>query len=73
MGTIGKHSLGLVVTTMDGKKISFGQANGRYFGRILSMIPLYAGFFMCAFTEKKQTLHDTITNTQVVWKGDRGS
>lgn len=66
-GTIGKLALGIVVTDMDGNKVSFGKATGRYFGKIISAIILYVGFMMAGFTEKKQGLHDILAGT-LVWK-----
>ncbi len=46
--------------------IDYKQAAKRFFGYILSSIPLLLGFAMGAFTNKKQTLHDKIANTVVV-------
>ncbi len=66
-GTIGKLALGIIVTDMEGNKISFGKATGRYFGKIISAIILYVGFMMAGFTEKKQGLHDILAGT-LVWK-----
>ena len=64
--TLGKMALGLKVTDIEGKRISFGKASGRYFGKILSGMILYIGFIMVAFTEKKQGLHDMLANTLVI-------
>jgi hypothetical protein len=33
-------------------------ATGRYFGMIVSALTLCIGFLMCAWTERKQCLHD---------------
>ena len=67
-GTLGKMALRIIVTDLDGKRISFGKASGRYFGKIISGIILYIGFIMIAFTEKKQGLHDMLASTLVVMK-----
>jgi uncharacterized RDD family membrane protein YckC len=56
--TPGKLVCGFVVTDMNGNRISFGRATGRYFGHIISALTLCIGYIMCAFTEKKQCLHD---------------
>ena len=64
--TLGKRAMGLKVITTDGQKISFGQASGRYFGKILSAIILLIGYLMMIWDDKKQTLHDKIANTLVV-------
>jgi len=66
--TLGKMALGIVVTDMDGKRISFGRAVGRNLGKIISQIILLIGYFMIAFTQKKQGLHDIIANCLVVVK-----
>jgi uncharacterized RDD family membrane protein YckC len=67
--TLGMYAMGLMVTDMEGNKITRGQAFGRLFARIPSVLLLGAGCIMAAFTPKKQTLHDTMTKTQVVWRG----
>ncbi|HEX7906081.1 MAG TPA: RDD family protein [Chitinophagaceae bacterium] len=64
--TLGKKALGLKVITTDGQQISFGQATGRYFGKILSTVILFIGYLMMIWDEKKQTLHDKMANTLVV-------
>jgi uncharacterized RDD family membrane protein YckC len=45
-GTVGKKLLGLRVTDMDGNRIGFGKATGRYFGEILSGMICFVGFIM---------------------------
>jgi uncharacterized RDD family membrane protein YckC len=65
MATVGKSLLGLIVTDLDGRKIGFGKANGRFFGKFLSGFTLGIGLIMAGFTQKKQTLHDMITSTLV--------
>jgi len=64
--TLGKKALGLRVTGMDGQRIGFGRATGRYFGKILSALTLMVGFMMAGFTPRKQALHDMIAGTLVV-------
>ena len=66
--TLGKMALGIIVTDMNGQRISFGRATGRYFGKILSALILYVGYIMAGFTEKKQALHDIIASCLVVNK-----
>ena len=69
--TPGKKVLGLIVTDMQGGRISYPRAAGRYFGKILSGFILLIGYIMVAFTEKKQGLHDLLASTLVV-KGQPG-
>lgn len=65
-GTVGKYVVGIVVTDNDGNRISFLRAFGRYFARILSLIPLFGGFLIAAFTRRKQALHDFVAGTLVL-------
>jgi uncharacterized RDD family membrane protein YckC len=64
--TLGKQALGIKVTDLEGRRISFRRAVGRLFGKILSALILGIGFLMVAFTEKKQGLHDMLAGTLVV-------
>jgi len=64
--TLGKMALGIKVTDLNGSRIDFGRATGRYFGKIISAIILYVGFIMVAFTQKKQGLHDIMAGCLVV-------
>jgi uncharacterized RDD family membrane protein YckC len=64
--TFGKQAVGIIVTDMDGNRITGGQAAGRYFGKIISALILAIGFMMAGFTDKKQALHDIMANTLVV-------
>ena len=68
MATPGKMALGLIITDEHGNRIGAGTAAVRYICYIISAIPLYIGFFMIGFTEKKHGLHDKIASTQVVYK-----
>jgi uncharacterized RDD family membrane protein YckC len=67
--TLGKMALGIRVTDLDGNRITFGKATGRYFAKILSALILGIGFLMVAFTQRKQGLHDILAGTLVV-KGE---
>jgi uncharacterized RDD family membrane protein YckC len=64
--TVGKMVMGLRVVTSDGQRLSFMNATGRYFAKILSAIILCIGFIMIAFTDKKRGLHDIIAGTLVI-------
>lgn len=66
--TLGKMACGLVVTDLNGHRISFGRATGRYFAKILSALIFYIGFMMAGWTAKKQALHDELAKTLVVRK-----
>jgi uncharacterized RDD family membrane protein YckC len=66
--TVGKTLLGVVVTDVEGKRLSFGKATMRHFGKTASALILLAGFVMIGFTARKQGLHDMITGSLVVIK-----
>jgi uncharacterized RDD family membrane protein YckC len=77
--TPGKLALGIRVTDMDGGRISFPRALGRYLAKILSFMILFIGVLMVAWTQRKQGLHDLICSTLVLngraseFKPDRAS
>jgi uncharacterized RDD family membrane protein YckC len=65
--TLGKKALGLVVTDMAGRRVSFGRATGRHFAKIVTnMVPLAIGYIIAGFTEKKQALHDMIAGCLIL-------
>ena len=67
--TFGKAAMSLRVTDLEGRRLTFGHATGRFFAKIITgMIPLGIGYFMAGFTEKKQALHDMIAGTLVLRK-----
>jgi uncharacterized RDD family membrane protein YckC len=64
--TIGKGAMGIYVTDIDGNRISFLRATGRYFAKYLSGFILLIGYIMAAFTARKQALHDILAGTLVL-------
>ena len=64
--TLGKMALGLRVVDLNGNRIGFGRATGRYFGKIVSGMILLIGYIMAAFTQQKQALHDIMAGCLVV-------
>lgn len=64
--TLGKKVLGLKVTGMQGQRISFLNATGRFFGKYLSAIILCIGYLMMLWDEKRQCLHDKLAGTLVI-------
>ena len=67
--TVGKKALGMVVTDMEGKRVTFWRSTGRHFGKMLTnLIPMFIGYIMAGFTEKKQTLHDMLAGCVVLHK-----
>ena len=64
--TPGKKVVGLRVTDLEGRRLSFIRASGRYFGKIISSLLFGIGFLMAGFTEKKQALHDMLAGCLVL-------
>ncbi len=64
--TIGKRVCHLRVTGLDGGRISFWRALGRYAGKFVSAFILGIGFMMAGWTARKQALHDLMAETLVV-------
>ena len=66
-GTVGKMALGLIVTDMQCRRVSFARASGRFWSRLITnLIPLWIGYIMAGFTAKKQALHDMIASCLVL-------
>ncbi len=70
--TPGKLAVGVCVTDLAGRRISFGRALGRTLGKLLSMLFFGIGFLMAGWTARKQALHDLLAGTLVV-KRDRAA
>lgn len=64
--TVGKRAFNMYVLKLDGSPVGFWRALGREIAKIVSFIPLGAGFWMVAFREDKRALHDLIAGTVVV-------
>jgi uncharacterized RDD family membrane protein YckC len=71
--TLGKQAMGLIVTDLDGNRLTFVKASIRHFARILpTLIPFIGSIYTLAdylcqpFTEKKQTLHDMVAGALVL-------
>jgi uncharacterized RDD family membrane protein YckC len=64
--TPGKRAVGIKVTNLVGKPISFANALGREAAKFLSAMIIGIGFLLAAFTERKQALHDMIAGCLVV-------
>ena len=63
--TLGKMIFGMRVTDLNGNRISFARATGRYFAKWISAFTLLIGYIVAGFTERKQALHDMIAGTLV--------
>jgi uncharacterized RDD family membrane protein YckC len=66
--TLGKLAMGIKVTDGQGRRIGFGRATGRFFGKLLSGLIFAIGFMLAGWTARKQALHDMLANTLVVFQ-----
>jgi uncharacterized RDD family membrane protein YckC len=65
--TLGKKALGIrVVDLRAGGPIGFSRGVIRYFGRILSALPIFLGYFWMLWDSEKQTWHDKLAGSVVV-------
>jgi len=65
-GTAGKKVLGIIVTDMNGRRVSFMRATGRHFAKFVTHFTFLIGYIMAGFTEKRQALHDMIASCLVL-------
>jgi type II secretory pathway pseudopilin PulG len=67
--TLGKMAVGIKVQSEEGADATLGKIILREtLGKILSMITIFIGYIMAAFTGKKQALHDKLASTVVIYK-----
>ena len=66
--TVGKKLLRIRVGDFEGKRISFGKAFLRLFGKWISGQILLIGYLLAFFTKRKQALHDFLAGTFVFEK-----
>jgi uncharacterized RDD family membrane protein YckC len=67
-GTPGKAMMGMMVFPVNGGRVTFKQALIRYAVSIVSGMILCIGYLMNLFTAKRQTLHDMVSETVVVYQ-----
>lgn len=66
--TLGKKMVSIEVVSTEYTRITFSQACGRYFAKILSSLAFCLGYLAITWTEKSQGWHDSLANTLVVRK-----
>jgi len=64
--TPGKMLMGIFVTDLNGRRISWLRAFGRSLARILSLIICFMGYLVALFTARSQALHDIMAGTLVL-------
>ena len=65
--TIGKNLMGIEVVSPAGGRISFRAGCARLLMKLLSMAFFCLGHALALFTERKQSLHDLVADTVVVY------
>ena len=64
--TFGMRAVDMRISDENFKKISFWRASGNYFVLPISIMIIFIGLLMIAFTERKQGLHNFISRTLCV-------
>jgi len=63
--TLGQLALGIRITDLEGRRVSFARASGRYFAALLTGLTFGIGYLIMFLTTRKQSLHDLIAGTLV--------
>lgn len=68
--TVGKALMGLRVLGQDGRRLTFSQALIRALGYYVSGLALFIGFLWVLVDDRRQTWHDKLARTIVVYEWD---
>ncbi len=68
--SLGKLALGIRVTDLEGRRITFVRALLRRLARIVSNLTFGIGYLMNVWTRRRQTLHDLMAGTLVVRRSE---
>lgn len=71
--TLGKQAVGILVTDLDGRRITFRRATVRHFAKLVSAFPALVGFLLMLVTKRRQALHDMLAKTLVMSLGTTNS
>jgi uncharacterized RDD family membrane protein YckC len=66
--TVGKMLLGIIVTDIEGQRISLQRASMRSLCKLASVITFLIAFIIVCFTTKRQAIHDIVTGCLVLEK-----
>jgi len=64
----GKALLGLTISDLKGRPLNTAAAVLRNVAKVLSAVPLFAGFFLALRSTRGPSLHDIIAGAQIVRK-----
>ena len=65
-GTFGKMLMGIKVTDLQRRRISFDKATQRHSSKFFSYLTLGIGFILASFNKRKRALHDIISGCLVI-------
>ena len=68
--TLGKASIGLMVLRDDDKPMPRQQAFGRAASGFVTVLTFYIGFLLCLFRADRKAMHDLMSKSKVVWRGE---
>ena len=68
--TLGKASIGLMALRDDNMPMTRQQAFGRAASAFVTALTFYLGFLLCFFRADKKALHDLMSKSKVVWRGE---
>ena len=68
--TLGKWTFGMIVLKDDNEPMDFNHALKRAAASLISVLSVGITFLMSAFHPEHRAVHDTLTKTKVVWRGD---
>ena len=68
--TLGKASIGLMALRDDNKPMTRQQAFGRAASAFVTLLTFSIGFLLCFFRSDKKALHDLMSHSKVVWRGE---
>ncbi|MEW4528069.1 MAG: RDD family protein [Maioricimonas sp. JB045] len=69
--TVGKDGFGVIVQCDDGKKMTLLQGTKRFFASLVTVATGFVGFLLVGVSPDKKALHDRLSKTVVVWRGDK--
>ena len=66
--TLGKMAVNARIVPMDGSKLGFGRALGRWLGTVVSRFTFGIGYLLIALREDRRALHDLMAGTRVIYR-----
>ncbi|MCR9202310.1 MAG: RDD family protein [Planctomycetaceae bacterium] len=68
--TLGKWSFGMMVLQENNDPMPFNMAFNRFLAALITPLTAGLAFLMVLFTPNYRAIHDSMTKTKVVWRGD---